>query len=348
MKIDHVAIVTPDIKKTIVAWDLPMPDEFQKYPDEGTIEAYIGGGQSKLLLMEPYKEGPYKTSIEKRGPGIHHIAFKCADVAKVVQEIEHQSSWKLTPKSKAFLEESNFAFMHSRSFSFLLELNQGIESDDQDVFIQGVQMPLDGSWGDLAGVLSCSQISNGEARVELKDRTLDLAILDDLEDLEIVAFDRKLHGKWIEPLTELLHKCYGPLAAEGMRYLASHQSAETTADRLSQGKSFLAFHDQRIVGCITLSFDGNDEASAWYKRPEVCFFQQFAVCADYQSRGVGRLLLHEVYLAAKESGCTELALDTSVHADKLIRYYQKKDFELVEMADWSVTNYQSVVLSKTI
>ncbi len=51
---------------------------------------------------------------------------------------------------------------------------------------------------------------------------------------------------------------------------------------------------------------------------------------------------------AAEEGACEIALDTSEHAHHLISMYQNRGYRFVEYAQWDVTNYRSVVLSKTL
>jgi hypothetical protein len=47
-------------------------------------------------------------------------------------------------------------------------------------------------------------------------------------------------------------------------------------------------------------------------------------------------------------GAHEMALDTSEHAHHLIEIYKNRGYRFVEYAQWSVTNYRSVVLSKSL
>lgn len=49
----------------------------ETWDGEGTAEIYVGceDQTAKLLLMEPVKQGAYTRAMEKRGPGLHHIAI---------------------------------------------------------------------------------------------------------------------------------------------------------------------------------------------------------------------------------------------------------------------------------
>jgi GNAT superfamily N-acetyltransferase len=154
----------------------------------------------------------------------------------------------------------------------------------------------------------------------------------------------------IEDLTELLHRAYAPLAAQGLRYVATHQDAATTRRRIAGGEDLVAEIDGRIVGNITWhahTFEGGK--TPWYDRTDVAFFHQLCTEPGYQGRGVASRLLEEVERRARESGATELACDTALPAQHLIDWYGKRGYRIVDKADWRpVTNYESVILSKTL
>ncbi|MDZ5781922.1 GNAT family N-acetyltransferase [Marinococcus luteus] len=152
----------------------------------------------------------------------------------------------------------------------------------------------------------------------------------------------------IDVLTTLLHQAYQPLADQGFRYLATHQSAKVTRERLEKGQGFIAWDRGTPVATITyygpeIPKDGN-----WYKQPGVGVAGQFGVRPDYQSNGLGSFLLATVEHVAREQGSTELALDTSEGATHLRVFYERRGYRFIEYADWNVTNYKSVVLSKTL
>jgi len=152
----------------------------------------------------------------------------------------------------------------------------------------------------------------------------------------------------ISEITGLLHRAYAPLLNEGMRYVASYQDDKMTRSRLTDGFGFVAYVDSTLVGTITVynSYDGAQ--CEWYSRKKVWHFGQFAVEPSQQGTGFGRLLMQHVEEFCKQHGATELALDTSVNAHSLIDLYQKLGYRKVGNVNWEVTNYLSVVLSKTM
>lgn len=152
----------------------------------------------------------------------------------------------------------------------------------------------------------------------------------------------------IPALTALLHRAYAPLAAKGLRYSATHQSDDVTRKRIAQGECFVATSEGAICGTILFRNAGNTRGSPWNDRSDVSSFGQFAVEPALQRRGLGRRLIALVEDRAIASGARELALDTAEPATHLIAWYAGLGFRFVEYAQWTHTNYRSVILSKTL
>lgn len=152
----------------------------------------------------------------------------------------------------------------------------------------------------------------------------------------------------IEMITALLHSSYQELADMGFRYLATYQSSDVTLDRISGGECYIAELEDRVVGTITFEDADQTNGCPWYDRVDVASFHQFAVAREYQRRGLGSLLLDVVEKRALETGAREIACDTAEGAQHLISLYEKRGYCFVEYAQWDVTNYRSVILSKSL
>lgn len=151
----------------------------------------------------------------------------------------------------------------------------------------------------------------------------------------------------VPALTDLLHRAYAPLAARGLRYVATHQDDRTTRHRCSQGECWVAELGGRVVATVTL-VHGRTSECAYYARPGVARFGQFAVEPSLQGRGVGRALVELCERRAREDGCTEIACDTSEHAAELIAMYERWGYVLAGRTRWKDVNYESVVLAKAL
>lgn len=153
----------------------------------------------------------------------------------------------------------------------------------------------------------------------------------------------------ISELTALLHRAYAPLAERGMEYLATHQDDDTTRCRTAEGECFVAVHDDgRIVGTIVLIPAHGPGDVPYYDRPDVACFGQFAVEPALQGAGIGARLMDTVERRAAETGAREIALDTAETAVELIATYTRRGYRVVAGADWDVTNYRSVIMSRAL
>lgn len=152
-----------------------------------------------------------------------------------------------------------------------------------------------------------------------------------------------------EALTDLLHRAYAPLAAQGFRYLATHQDVDTTRRRAARGECYVVLEDAQIIGTIVLiSASGRHPYCAWYDRPEVAVLSQFAIEPQLQRRGRGSALMQFAEQRAQRLGAREVAVDTAEQAFHLLRFYERRGYREVAREQWEHTNYRSIVLSKAL
>ncbi|HEY4201618.1 MAG TPA: GNAT family N-acetyltransferase [Devosiaceae bacterium] len=152
----------------------------------------------------------------------------------------------------------------------------------------------------------------------------------------------------VSELTALLHRAYARLAAMGLRYMATHQGDEVTRQRIAEGECFIALLEGRICGTIVVKGSDKTKGCPWYDRPGVASLGQFAVEPELQSNGLGRRLITMAEQQAAAAGASEIALDTAEPATHLVGWYTRLGYRFVEYAQWTHTNYRSVILSKPL
>ena len=157
-----------------------------------------------------------------------------------------------------------------------------------------------------------------------------------------------LAGDSLDDLTALLHRAYAQLAAMGLRYMATHQSVEVTRKRVEQGKCLVAVADGVLWGTIVVKDASQTRGCPWYDRPDVASIGQFGVEPRLQGKGLGRRLMAMAEALALTSGAREIALDTAEPATHLVEWYTRLDYRHIEYAQWSHTNYRSVIMSKPL
>jgi GNAT superfamily N-acetyltransferase len=152
----------------------------------------------------------------------------------------------------------------------------------------------------------------------------------------------------IEALTHLLHRAYSIHATRGIRFFASHQSPNDTANRISKGRCFILEEKNQLIGTVTIyGFNKKAEVEC-YRNKGTFHFSQFAVDPDYKGRGYGRILHSKIIEYALSLGGSALAIDTASPATDLVAMYKRWGYEEVGRHRWSATNYESIVMKYEI
>lgn len=133
-KISHVAIAVRNIEQAIETFS--KLSEIKDYHIETVEEqkvrvATFKIGESRIELTEPTSpDSPVAKFIEKRGEGIHHIAFEVEDIEDEIEKAKQKNFQlvDLTPRYGA--NNCLIAFIHPKSFNgVLIELTQQIKDD---------------------------------------------------------------------------------------------------------------------------------------------------------------------------------------------------------------------------
>ncbi len=92
LKIDHLGIAVKDLKEAVEAYKKILgvePVEIEEVPQEKVKVAMFKVGESYIELLEgTTPDSAISKYIEKRGEGIHHIAFRVEDIEKAMEELK--------------------------------------------------------------------------------------------------------------------------------------------------------------------------------------------------------------------------------------------------------------------
>jgi methylmalonyl-CoA/ethylmalonyl-CoA epimerase len=96
----------------------------EEVADQKVKTAFFMIGQTKIELLESTDpEGPIGKFIEKKGPGVHHIAFAVDDVNRALSEAEAKGINLVDKNARKGAEGLNIGFLHPKStFGVLTEL----------------------------------------------------------------------------------------------------------------------------------------------------------------------------------------------------------------------------------
>lgn len=152
----------------------------------------------------------------------------------------------------------------------------------------------------------------------------------------------------VHELTLLINRAYKTLSDMGLKYVATWQDDKITLKRIKSVECYVGILDDRIVATISLREPSSGKGCDWYKRQDVAIFNQFAVAPELQGSGIGTAMLEFAENRGRELGAAELAMDTAESATHLIDWYTGLGYRFIQNVDWEITNYISVVMSKTL
>lgn len=125
--VDHIGIAVKSIDETLdyyihtLGLTLLAIEEVES---QHVRVAFIDAGNVKLELLESTNEaGPIAKFIEKRGEGVHHIAFGVQDIRSRMSELKEKGVRLLQDEPKPGAGGAEVAFLHPKSsFGILYEL----------------------------------------------------------------------------------------------------------------------------------------------------------------------------------------------------------------------------------
>ena len=141
----HVAILVPSVRKAaayLQQFNFQIGTE-EEWDGEGTKEIYIERDKANsLLLMEPIKSGAYQRALEKRGPGIHHLAIDVLHLESYIESIAG-SGWLLHPMSLKTIKQSQTAYLARPGFPALVEVQERKKLAERSLFVEGIALKMD-------------------------------------------------------------------------------------------------------------------------------------------------------------------------------------------------------------
>ena len=103
----------------------------EEVKDQQVRTAFFKVGQTKIELLESTSpDGPVAKFIEKKGEGIHHIAFAVKNIEKALQETAEKGVRLIDRQPRKGAEGLDIAFLHPKStFGVLTELCENKSKD---------------------------------------------------------------------------------------------------------------------------------------------------------------------------------------------------------------------------
>ena len=117
--IEHLGIAVKSIEEALPYYENVLGLKcysIEEVPDQKVRTAFMMVGQTKLELLEPTSdESPIAKFIEKRGDGIHHIAFCVEDANEALADAASKGIKLIDEKARKGAEGLNIGFLHPKS-----------------------------------------------------------------------------------------------------------------------------------------------------------------------------------------------------------------------------------------
>jgi methylmalonyl-CoA/ethylmalonyl-CoA epimerase len=131
-QIDHIGIAVNDLKdvqKTLQAiFDL-QPAFNEDVPDQMVkVMGYHIGESTIEYLQATSPDSPVARYIEKKGSGLHHIAYRVENLSETLQELKNKGFRLIDEQPRTGAEGKRIAFIHPQSTNgILIELCEVVD-----------------------------------------------------------------------------------------------------------------------------------------------------------------------------------------------------------------------------
>jgi len=131
-KIEHIGIAVNSLEESNLLFEkllgLPAYKE-EEVESEGVKTSFFMNGPNKIELLEATNpDSPIAKFLEKKGEGIHHIAFDVEDILVEIDRLKNEGFTVLTEIPKKGADNKLVAFLHPKTTNgVLIELCQEIK-----------------------------------------------------------------------------------------------------------------------------------------------------------------------------------------------------------------------------
>jgi len=134
--IEHIGIAVKSLADSDPLYQRLLGSPSYKHehvPDQMVITSFFSVGTAKVELLEAtHPDSPIQKFIERRGEGIHHIAFEVKDIKAEMNRLRNEGFELLQDEPQRGADNKWVCFIHPRSANgVLVEICEAIPSSDQ-------------------------------------------------------------------------------------------------------------------------------------------------------------------------------------------------------------------------
>lgn len=130
-KIEHIGIAVKNLSESNLLFEKLLGTAAYKEEEvasEGVKTSFFQSGPNKIELLEATNpDSPIAKFLEKKGEGIHHIAFDVTDIVSEMQRLKSEGFQLINETPKRGADNKFVAFLHPKGTNgVLIELCQEI------------------------------------------------------------------------------------------------------------------------------------------------------------------------------------------------------------------------------
>jgi methylmalonyl-CoA/ethylmalonyl-CoA epimerase len=132
--IDHVGIAVTDLDAAVAHYRRTLgiePLHRERADEQGVEEVLFAVGTSYVQLLGALgPDTPVGAFLAKRGPGVHHVAYRVDDVAETLEHLRAEGVRLVDDRPRPGSRNTTIAFVHPGGFEgVLVELVQESKGD---------------------------------------------------------------------------------------------------------------------------------------------------------------------------------------------------------------------------
>lgn len=136
LDLHHVAIVVKsieDARESYVKGLGLVPGETEHVPGQKVNVLICHGGTQRIELVEPASpDSPVTKFLEKRGGGLHHLAWRVADLEEVLARLKARGTALIDEEPRAGAHGMRIAFLHPKATGGVLTELVELPADDPE------------------------------------------------------------------------------------------------------------------------------------------------------------------------------------------------------------------------
>jgi methylmalonyl-CoA/ethylmalonyl-CoA epimerase len=123
-RIDHIGVATDDLEGALALYEgtLGMPLAHRETVESQGVEAaLLDVGDGHVELLRPLgPDTPVGKYLEKKGPGLHHVAYAVSDIEAALGKLKESGVQLIDEEPRVGIRDSRVAFLHPKATNGVL------------------------------------------------------------------------------------------------------------------------------------------------------------------------------------------------------------------------------------